>query len=77
MSSSLHRIAHHQQHHRLPPAVPSAGNTGIPPHSVARLGELFDLIKTEFESVAQDSSLWKVERDEYEKQSELICLAVS
>jgi hypothetical protein len=35
------------------------------------LNEFFDLIKQEFETVAQDSSIWKAQRDEYEAQSEL------
>ncbi|WOO78624.1 Transcriptional repressor rco-1 [Vanrija pseudolonga] len=55
-------------HHRLPPAAaPSAAPlSAVPPASIARLGEFFDLIKAEFETVAQDGGNWKVQRDEYE-----------
>lgn len=61
------------QHHRLPPAAaPSAAPlSAVPPASIARLGEFFDLIKAEFETVAQDGGNWKVQRDEYEAKSEL------
>ncbi|RSH78482.1 general transcription repressor [Apiotrichum porosum] len=33
-----------------------------------RLGEWFELIKNEFENVAQDNAIWKAQRDEYEAQ---------
>lgn len=34
-----------------------------------RLGEWFEMIKNEFESVAQDSGHWKAQKEDYEAQS--------
>ena len=67
------RIADCVQHHRLPPAsgpAPSALAAG----SSARLNELLDLIKVEFESAGVEGSQWKVQRDEYEGKSESLLI---
>ena len=37
--------------------------------SSARLNELLDLIKVEFESAGVEGSQWKLQRDEYEGKS--------
>ncbi|KAK4687936.1 general transcriptional corepressor TUP1, partial [Tremellales sp. Uapishka_1] len=55
-------------HHRLPPTSASAPNpTGLSASgSGLRLNEFFELIKNEFETVAQEGNVWKAQRDEYE-----------
>lgn len=55
------------QHTRLAPApAPHAGNPNAHSGSSARLGEFFDLIKSEFDQVSQDGNIWKDQRDQYE-----------
>lgn len=75
LPSRIDALFRSQQHHRLPPAAaPSNVPGGVPPASAQRLNEFFDLIKQEFETVAQDSNIWKAQRDEYEAQRESICV---
>lgn len=57
------------QHHRLPPASGPAPNV-LAAGSSARLNELLDLVRAEFESAGVEGSQWKVQRDEYEGKSE-------
>jgi hypothetical protein len=55
------------QHTRLAPAPAAhSGNPSIHSSSSARLGEFFDLIKSEFDQVSQDGNIWKDQRDQYE-----------
>jgi hypothetical protein len=42
----------------------------VPPTSAQRLDKFFELIRQEFDGVAEDSSVWKGQRDEYEAKRE-------
>ena len=69
-----------RQHHRLPAAAPTASQ-GQPPNpgaasvqavqvSTQRLGDMFDMIKQEFETLGQDANAYRGQRDEYEAKCE-------
>lgn len=63
-----------KQHHRLAPAPAVASSNQGP--STARLGEYFDLIKNEFDTVSQDGIIWKQQRDQYEEKCMSRCFQV-
>lgn len=53
-------------HHRLPPAGTPSQPSVLAQPSTARLNELFDLIRQEYETLGTDGNIWKQQRDEYE-----------
>jgi hypothetical protein len=55
-----------KQHHRLPVAQPPATLSSSATNP--RLNECFDLIRTEFDTAAQEGGVWKIQRDEYEQK---------
>lgn len=76
------------QHHRLPAAAPSAASQSQQPNpntatvaavqaSTARLGEMFEMIKQEFETLGQDVNAYRGQRDEYEGKCKCPCASSS
>ena len=59
----------YSQHHRLPPTSAPANPGVLSASANSRLNEFFDLIKSEFDAVGTDGSVWKAQRDEYEQKS--------
>ena len=56
------------QHPRLAPQppIPPVNQGPGPGAGSSRLGEFFDLIRSEFEVATQDGNVWKEQRDQYE-----------
>lgn len=67
----LNNQRHVPQHHRLAAAGGPSGNPSLlASTSSQRLNEFFDMIRSEFESVGQDTGLLKAQRDEFEAKRE-------